>query len=70
LDITSDYRNKVASEKYGVLISDSPLQGLSARAIFVLGKCGKIVYKLIVPEITAEPDYDRNCSSSKNAIGQ
>ncbi len=68
LDVTSDYRNKEASEKYGVLISDSPLQGLSARAIFVVGKCGKIAYKQIVPEITAEPDYDEVIEAVKNAL--
>ncbi len=59
VDVTSDFRNKEASEKYGMLIADGPLAGLSARAIFIIDKDGKIAYKEIVPEITEEPDYDK-----------
>jgi thiol peroxidase len=59
IDVTSDFKNKEATEKYGMLLADGPLAGLSARAIFVIDKDGNITYKEIVPEITEEPDYDK-----------
>ena len=66
IDVASDYREKQASKSYGVLIADSPLAGLSARAIFIVDKNGKIVYKEIVPEITQEPAYDKIIGFIKN----
>ncbi|MEZ0323282.1 MAG: thiol peroxidase [Hydrogenothermaceae bacterium] len=58
LTCASDYRNKEFGQKYGILIADGPLAGLLARAIFVVGKDGTVIYKQIVPEITEEPNYD------------
>jgi thiol peroxidase len=57
ITVASDFRNKEFSRKYGVLISSGVLEGITARAIFVI-KDGKIVYKELVPEITNEPNYD------------
>ena len=57
LSVTSDFRHKSFARNYGILIADGALEGLCARAIFVISKDGKIVYKQIVPEITAEPNY-------------
>jgi len=62
----SDFRAKEFGNAYGVLISEGPMAGLLTRAIFVVGKDGKIAYKQIVAEITNEPDYE----DLKNAIGQ
>ena len=45
-------------EKYGVAITDSPLAGLLARAVVVVGEDGCVIYSQLVPEITEEPDYD------------
>lgn len=58
LSIGSDFRNKEFARNYGILIADGLLQGLCARALFVISKDGKIVYKQVVPEISEEPDYD------------
>ena len=58
LQVGSDFRAKEAANAYGVLIADGPLKGLSARAIFVVDKSGKVVYKEICPEITEEPNYE------------
>ena len=58
LSVTSDFRHKAFARNYGILIADGALEGLCARALFVISKDGKIVYKQIVPEITAEPDYE------------
>lgn len=58
LEVGSDFRNKELATKYGVLIADGALAGLSARAIFVVDKSGKVAYKEVVSEVTTEPDYD------------
>ena len=42
---------------YGVLITDSPLAGLGARAVVVLNADDKVLYTELVPEIGEEPDY-------------
>jgi thioredoxin-dependent peroxiredoxin len=43
---------------YGVLITDGPLAGITARAVVVLDENNKVVYTQLVPEIAQEPDYD------------
>lgn len=58
LTVLSDFRAKEFANAYGVLIADGPLAGITARAIFVVDESGKVSYKQLVPEITAEPDYD------------
>ncbi|KAA6226358.1 MULTISPECIES: thiol peroxidase [unclassified Campylobacter] len=55
LVVASDFLNKEFGKKYGVLLEDSPLEGLLARAVFVI-KDGKIAYKEIVSEITNMPN--------------
>ncbi len=42
---------------YGVLITDGPLAGVTARAVVVLDENDKVVYQQLVPEIGNEPDY-------------
>lgn len=56
--VGSDFRNKDFANKYGVLLADGGLAGLSTRAVFVVDKAGKIIHKEIVKEVTTEPDYD------------
>ncbi|MCK9257203.1 MAG: thiol peroxidase [Sulfurospirillaceae bacterium] len=58
LQFVSDFKDKSFAKSYGVLISEGPLEGLCARAIFIVSKDGRVVYKQIVPEITDEPNYD------------
>ena len=58
LSVGSDFRDKKFASDYGILIADGPLKGLSARAIFVVNKSGKVVYKELCEEITAEPNYE------------
>ncbi len=45
-------------DDYGIRIADSPLKGLCARAVFVLGEDNTVLYRELVPEITDEPDYE------------
>jgi len=58
LTVTSDFRNKDFANAYGVLLGGSVLKGITCRAIFVVNEEGVVTYKEIVPEVTAEPDYD------------
>ncbi len=51
-------RSKNFGKDYGVLIQDGPLAGITARAIVVMDADNKVLYTQLVPEITAEPDYD------------
>jgi thiol peroxidase len=52
-------RSKKFAEDYGVLVADGPLQGLTARVVFVLDKDDKVLYREIVEEITQEPNYEK-----------
>lgn len=45
-------------DAYGVLQVTGPLHGLLARAVVVISPEGKVIYTELVPEITAEPDYE------------
>ncbi|MBK1733130.1 thiol peroxidase [Thiococcus pfennigii] len=51
-------RSRDFARDYGVLITDGPLAGIAARAVVVLDADDRVVYTQLVPEITAEPDYD------------
>jgi thiol peroxidase len=61
----SEFRSNTFGKNYGVMITDSPLQGLMARAVVVLDKDGTVLYSQLVPEITEEPDYQSVLDSLK-----
>ena len=67
LSVASDYIDKAVSKAYGVLMDDNKLKGLSARAVFVVDRSGEIVYKEIVQEVTAEPNYQAALEAIKEA---
>jgi len=67
LTVVSDYLDKSVSRAYGVLMKDNKLKGLSARAVFVIDREGVVIYKEIVPEVTAEPDYEAALEAIKSA---
>jgi len=50
-------RDRRFAEDYGVLITDGPLAGITARAIVVLSAEDTVKYVELVPEIAQEPDY-------------
>lgn len=66
LNVLSDFVEKEFGQKYGVLIGDSPLEGLLTRAVFVVGTCGKVLYKQVCEEITNEPNYQEILEFLKN----
>ena len=53
----STFRSSFARD-YGVLLADTPLRGLTARAVVVLDEQDTVLYARLVPEIGEEPDYD------------
>jgi thiol peroxidase len=63
----SDFRDRAFSQNYGVLIKDGPLAGVTARAVFVVGKDGKVKHVEYVKEIATEPQYDAILSAAKAA---
>ncbi|CAM4051975.1 thiol peroxidase [Campylobacter armoricus] len=70
LKVASDFVSKEFGEKYGVLMADGPLEGILARAVFVV-KNGVIAYKELVNEITELPNmqaledfFSKSCGCS------
>lgn len=61
----SDLRDRGFGERWGVAIKDGPLQGVLARAAFVVGPEGTVKYAALVPEIAQEPDYDAILAAAK-----
>lgn len=53
----SAFRSPAFGRDYGVLLRDSPLAGLLARAVLVLDAEGVVRHAQLVPEIAQEPDY-------------
>lgn len=51
-------RDRKFAEDYGVLITDGPLAGITARAVLVLNENDVVKHAELVPEIGQEPDYD------------
>jgi thiol peroxidase len=54
----STMRGSEYMKDYGVAITDSPLAGVTARAVVVLDENDKVIYAELVPEIKDEPNYD------------
>lgn len=52
-------RSRKFAKDYGVLITDGPLAGITARAVLVLDEDDVVRHAELVPEIAQEPDYDR-----------
>jgi thiol peroxidase len=61
----SDYQDRSFGENYGVLIKELKLL---ARAVFVIGKDGRIAYREIVKEVTSEPDYAAALSAARKLV--
>ena len=58
-------RDRKFAEDYGVLLTDSPIAGLSARATLVLDESDKVLYTQLGPELTVEPEYDAALAALK-----
>lgn len=65
VETLSDYKDTEFGKNYGVLIKELRLL---ARAIFVVGPDGTLVYSQVVPEVTNEPDYDAALAAVKKLV--
>jgi thiol peroxidase len=54
----TDFRNRGFSKNYGVDLISGGFAGLTARAVIVVDKTGKVKYTELVPQIGQEPNYD------------
>ncbi len=64
--VLSDHVWREFGTAYGVLIKD---MGLLARAVFVVGKDGTVVYEQVVREVATHPDYDAALAAARKAAG-
>lgn len=53
----SAFREENFEHNYGLKMADGPLKGLLARAVIIIDRDGKIIYRELVDDITHEPDY-------------
>jgi len=60
----SSHRDEDFGTDYGVLMKGPRLL---TRAVFVIGKDGKVKYVEYVPEVTTEPDYEAALAAAKAA---
>ncbi len=58
-------RGRDFAKDYGVLITDGPLEGITARAVVVLDEGDRVVHTELVPEIGQEPNYDAALAALK-----
>jgi thiol peroxidase len=58
-------RAKHFAKDYGVLITDGPLAGITARAIVVLDENDRVLHTELVGEIGDEPDYQAALAALK-----
>ena len=61
----SDHRDAALGRAYGVLIKELRLL---SRAVFVIGRNGKVQYVELVKEITEEPNYQAALEAAKGAL--
>jgi len=64
-----DFRERAFGQNYGVVLQDGPLAGIEARAVFVVGKDGKVKHVEYVSEIANEPNYEAALNAAKAAAG-
>lgn len=62
IQTVSDYQERSFGLNYGLLIKELKLL---TRAVFVISKEGKVVYREIVKEVTAEPDYSAALAAAR-----
>jgi thiol peroxidase len=65
--VLSDFRDRSFGQSYGVQITDGPLSGVYARAVFVVGRDGQVRHVEYVKDIASEPDYDAAVGAAREA---
>ena len=67
MKVLSDFRDRSFGQSYGVQITDGPLEGIYARAVFVVGRDGRVRHVEYVKDIATEPDYDAALGAARQA---
>lgn len=62
--LLSDFRDRDFAKKFGLRIEG---MGLITRAVYVVGKDGKIVYRQICADLGQEPAYDQAIEAARKA---
>lgn len=65
VETLSDFRDSDFANKYGVTMTNGPLEGLFSRVVMILNPEGEIFYTEQVPEITQEPNYENALETLK-----
>ena len=60
-------RSRRFAKEYGVLMTDGPLAGLTARAVVALDENDKVIYTELSDALTHEPDYDKAIAALQEA---
>jgi thiol peroxidase len=63
----SDFRDRQFGDAWGLTMAEGPLQGLLARAVYVIDAGGTVRYAELVPEVGQEPDYDAALAAAREA---
>ncbi|MHB8728163.1 MAG: thiol peroxidase [Sulfuricaulis sp.] len=58
-------RSRNFAKDYGVLLTDGPLAGITARAVVVIDENDKVKHVELVPEIKQEPNYEKALAALK-----
>ena len=62
MEMLSDFKGNTFGESYGLYM---PSMGLLARSVYIIDADDKIAYFQLVPEMSAEPNYDEVLSKVK-----
>lgn len=66
--MASDFRFHDLFRNWGVGITEGPLEGATARVVWVLDREGVIRYVELVPELSNEPDYDAALQATRELL--
>jgi thiol peroxidase len=61
----SDYQESSLGLNYGLMIKELRLL---ARSVYVIDREGRVAYRQIVPEVTAEPDYGAALEAARKLL--
>jgi thiol peroxidase len=59
VESASDFRTGEFTDSYGLTILEGGFRGITARAVFVVNENQEVIYSELVPEVGAEPNYDK-----------
>ena len=62
MTLLSDYKDRQFSEAFGLRLKEL---GLIARAVYVIDRDGKVVYREICREVAEEPNYEKALEAAK-----